>query len=191
MRSFWLQSSDSGVLVRVLSKKGDLKYRRVFRRRETDEVVLYGMGGDDSFHVAANVPRGIRIRAVGGSGRDVFDMDGNAHSFIYDEAGDEENYVKDSHHTTNMISHRRDVNDYTFRENHYSSIAYPTVTLGYNIDDGFMAGLGATFTKRGFRAAPFTTQHRLTTLAAFEYKAFQARYYGTFNDAWRHYDVLA
>lgn len=54
-----------------------------------------------------------------------------------------------------------------------------------------MAGLGATITKRGFRSDPFTRQHRLTTLVAFEYRAFQARYSGTFNDAWRHYDVLA
>ena len=186
---FLVTSSDSGMLVRVLSKKGELKYSRPFRRSETDEVVLYGMGGDDSFHVAANVPRGIRIRAVGGSGRDAYNMDGAAKTFIYDNPG-AGSYVYDSRHTTNMISHRRDVNNYTFRENHYSSKAYPTVTLGYNIDDGFMAGLGATFTKRGFRAAPFTTQHRFTTLAAFEYKAFQARYLGTFNDAWRHYDVL-
>ncbi len=186
---FLVSASDSGTLVRVLSKKGDLKYSRVFNRKETDEVVLYGMGGDDSFHVAANVPRGIRIRAVGGSGRDAYNMDGDAKTFIYDNPG-AGSYVYDSRHTTNMISHRRDVNDYTFRENHYSSKSYPTVILGYNIDDGFMAGLGATFIKRGFRAAPFTTQHRITTLVAFEYKAFQARYSGTFNDAWRHYDLL-
>jgi outer membrane protein assembly factor BamA len=54
-----------------------------------------------------------------------------------------------------------------------------------------MAGLGLNITKRGFRSSPFTTQHRVTTLVAVEHRAFQARYAGIFNDAWRHYDVLA
>lgn len=187
---FTVSRSDSGIAVSVASKDGQQKYRRVFDPKETDGIYLYGMGGADSFVVGPGVQRGLQIRAVGGSGKDVFDIAGNAKTFVYDDA-DEENVLLRHKHTANMISHRRDVNNYTFRENHYSSIAYPTIALGYNIDDGFMAGLGATITKRGFRADPFTTQHRLTTLVAFEYKAFQARYHGTFNDAWRHYDVLA
>jgi outer membrane protein assembly factor BamA len=62
--------------------------------------------------------------------------------------------------------------------------------LGFNIDDGFMAGLGATFTKRGFRAQPFTMQQRLTSLVAFQYQAYQLRYSGIFNHAYRHYDLV-
>lgn len=188
--SFLVRNNDSGTTVDVVSKKGKSKFHRVFNSKETQQVYLYGLGGDDTFRVAPDVPHGIKFRAVGGAGKDVFDIKGKAKTFVYDDA-DEDNVLLAHSHAVNMISHRRDVNDYSFRENHYTNINYPTIVLGYNIDDGFMAGLGARITKRGFRADPYTTQHRISTLIAFQYSAFQARYSGTFNDAWRHFDVLA
>jgi hypothetical protein len=166
-----------------------LKFRRTFKKTETDELRLYGLGGDDHFTVDADVPRGIRIRIIGGRGQDTFDVKGSAKTLVYDTKGGGNVLVNDLH-TRNMISHRRDVNDYTFRENNYGSFAWPTAVLGYNIDDGAMAGLGATMTKRGFRAQPYTSQQRLTTLFAFEYQAYQIRYSGIFNDLYRHYDLV-
>jgi hypothetical protein len=186
---FDVRNSGSGVEL-VVTKKGEEKYHRVFDPKETREVYLYGMGNEDTFRIERNVQGGIRFRAIGGHGKDVFDMQGKARNFIYDDA-DGHNTVLHDKRTTNMISHRRDVNDYTFRENHYSSFTFPSIALGYNIDDGFMAGVGMNITKRGFRADPYTTQHRLSALFALENRAYQLRYNGTFNDAWRHFDVLA
>jgi hypothetical protein len=191
---FTAEAADSGVIVRVSgdASAGDrpsMKYMRVFNARETDEIRLYGLGGDDRFSIGPNVPRGIRFRVIGGRGQDTFDIQGRAKAFVYDAAGGGNTFLN-RRHTVNMISHRRDVNDYAFRENNYSSIVWPTAVLGFNIDDGFMAGLGATMTKRGFRAQPYTAQHRITSLFAFQHRAWQIRYAGTFNDAWRHYDLV-
>jgi hypothetical protein len=188
--TFLADRCDSGISVSVTSAQGETKYRRIFSLEDTREICLYGFGGDDTFRIMPGVPHGICFRIIGGAGNDVFDIAGNARTFVYDDAG-ENNTLLRHHHTTNMISHRDDVNSYAFRENHYTDITYPTIVLGYNIDDGIMAGLGARITKRGFRADPFTTQHHLSTLIAFQYRAYQARYTGTFNDAWRHFDVLA
>jgi hypothetical protein len=188
--NFDVSNNDSGVALVVSNKKGEEKYHRVFHPKETKEVYLYGLGNSDTFRIASDVPRGIRFRAIGGKGKDVFDMQGKAKNFVYDNA-DGDNTLLGHRRTTNMISNRRDVNDYTFRENHYSSFSFPAISLGYNIDDGFMAGIGLHITKRGFRSDPYTIQHRLSTLIAFQNQAYQIRYNGTFNDAWRHFDVLA
>ncbi|MGB3617533.1 MAG: hypothetical protein WBA12_05395, partial [Catalinimonas sp.] len=67
--------SDEATRVRVwkIKKDGERKqklYDRTFRTGETEEVRLYGLGGEDRFRVEGEVRRGPRVRIVGGTGED-------------------------------------------------------------------------------------------------------------------------
>jgi len=58
-----------------LTKNGDKKeklYYRSFKTSETKEVVLYGLGDDDVFHISGAVDKGIKLKIVGGLGNDQF-----------------------------------------------------------------------------------------------------------------------
>jgi len=174
----------------TITKKGEEAnetYRRTFKEHETEEVRLYGLNGDDEFKIDEDVHTSIRFRVIGGKGNDSFDMKGNARNVIYDAAGEHNGIISDNH-TTNMISGRKDVNDYTFRENTYNSIKVPTINIGYNIEDQFLAGLGFTVTKQGFRKLPYASQHRFISLFSFINKAYQLRYDGEIIDFYRHFD---
>src|SRR5690606_11407486 len=68
-----LDSGHVRVDVFKLSKEGEIKqrfYHRVFRYHETEEIRLYGRGGDDQFDVKGKVSRSILVRIIGGGGDD-------------------------------------------------------------------------------------------------------------------------
>ncbi|RYZ51097.1 MAG: metallophosphoesterase, partial [Sphingobacteriales bacterium] len=191
---FKVMQTDTGVAVHVF-QEGDSGtwskiFNRTFRDDETKEIRLYGLNGDDHFRIDPDVSTGIKFRIIGGPGKDSFDLQGPAAKRLYDAASETSTILSRSR-TINMISRRPDVNAYSFRESNYSSLRVPTINLGFNIEDGFLAGLGVTATKAGFRQEPFASQHSLSSLFSFIHKAYQVRYSGEMNDVYRHYDVLA
>ncbi|MEZ4883566.1 MAG: hypothetical protein R3E32_02425 [Chitinophagales bacterium] len=54
-------------------KKGRILYERIFYSVETDEIHLYGLGGNDCFEVSGEVSKGINLFLSGGSGLDSFE----------------------------------------------------------------------------------------------------------------------
>lgn len=169
-----------------------LRYERTFKRNETQEVRLFGLGGADSFNIARGVPRSIRLRLVGGSGEDVFDNKSRARTWLYDTKSEGNRVFNRRYGTVNMISSRDDVNDYVFREDRtYNTRRFPQLLGGYNIEDGVLIGLGAMYTRRGFRVQPYKSRQQISALFAPGPQAYQIRYAGVFNDAYRHFDVVA
>ncbi|WP_299821352.1 hypothetical protein [uncultured Pontibacter sp.] len=45
-------------------------YRRTFNRSDTEQLILYGLAGDDKFILTGNVNNGIKIKVYGGLGED-------------------------------------------------------------------------------------------------------------------------
>jgi hypothetical protein len=192
---FELTPADSGVTLSVFSEGKDtkttsLRYRRTFLPAETRELRLYGLDGDDQFIVSPEADRRIRLHIVGGYGEDTFNVGGRARTWLYDNADEDNVVAQRTRSTVNMISHRHDANAFTFRESNYNSVRVPTVLAGFNVEDGILIGLGASITTSGFRVQPYKTKQRIAALVAPLQGAYQLRYGGEFNDAWRHYDVL-
>lgn len=52
------------------SKNKTMLYSRVFDRRDTNEIKLFGLGDDDVFEVSGEVKRGIKVTITGGLGED-------------------------------------------------------------------------------------------------------------------------
>ena len=81
--SFVVTGVDSGLLVCFIhphSLRGHtlLRYSRVFDPKITDDVRLYGFGGNDHFYIDKSVSSSIKLRIVGGTGKDTFDIQGSA-----------------------------------------------------------------------------------------------------------------
>ena len=196
---FEVTRADSGrVAVRMYTQEDKdkpdfvLRYERVFMPGETQEVRLFGLADDDTFRLADDVPRGIRFRLVGGGGEDVFNTQGRARTWVYDDKSEDNRILNKRFGVVNMISSRDDVNDYIFREDRtYNTRRFPQLLGGFNVEDGVLIGLGATYTQRGFRVQPFKSRQQVSALLAPGPQAYQIRYSGIFNDAYRHFDVVA
>ena len=158
-----------------------LMYTRIFDKKETREMLLFGFGGDDVFKIDSNINNKMQIRLVGGRGEDSFLIKSPLKTFVYDNSK-EKNVLQRSRNTRNRIDDNVRANNYEMRGYRYDEIRFPKILLGYNADDRLFVGAGFSVKKYGFRKAPFASYQQITALAAVANKAFQFKYTGEFVD---------
>jgi hypothetical protein len=170
--------------------KGKLKYQRVFLRKETREIRLYGLEGDDGFELSGEVNAGIKVRIVGGRGDDQLidrsKVKGNARmTLIYDSPQDIR--LLPGTEARLRASADPDASAYQREAFRYPSLA-PVIPLGYNRDDGVVIGAGVLIDRPGFQKLPYAASHRLVGQLAlttggthFHYEGFFTRALGRFD----------
>ncbi len=180
--------------VKVYKRKRNLDsvsvmYDRVFTKNETKEIRLFGLGRDDIFEVDSNVNSSIQLRLIGGKGEDTFNVKGNIENLIYDVA-DSNNYVQNANRSKLRLSNDIEVNDYSPTGFQYNRFNFPIVNLGYNVEDGLMAGLGISRRTYGFRKEPYASDHRFSSLYALGSSSYQINYRGDFTQVFGKTGVL-
>ena len=179
------------VVMQKISKKGKLTkvlYDRTFDRK-TDEIRLYGIAGQDVYHLSGDERQGHKIRIIGGTGRDTIVDDSRVAGFrhrtqIYD--ADTGNVILNKRGEARLrlqpgveVSrydhpHRFDLKDYRLN---YTG---PALYSGYNIDDGVLIGGGVTHRRYAFRREPFASEQTLEANYAPARAAYNIRYTGQF-----------
>lgn len=175
------------------SKEGEVRselMRRTFRAGETDEIRLYGRGGNDQFVVRGEGPGRILVRAVGGPGEDTFDLSGSSRRgkrhYVYDTP--QSTQVDEGPRTRLALSHDPEVNRYDrmgfgLRRKQRSPV------LGYTPDDGLIIGGAVEATRFGFRKSPFSRRHRIRAQFSTSERAFDIRYDGLYRQIFRGWDL--
>jgi hypothetical protein len=187
--------SDDKLNVRVykISKEGDTSkiiYNRTFDPAVTQEVRLYGMQNKDIFAISGTGNSKIKIRMIGGKGKDEYDIQGNtrrSHNIIYD-LNTEQNKLPANNLAQIRISENAEVNKYDYRAFQYNRLV-PILGGGYNPDDGVLAGVGFNYTGYSFRKNPAVTHH-LFGSHSFYTKAFTVDYKGNFHGVVGKADLL-
>lgn len=188
------RNEDGSVLLEVfkITKEGEVAqkiYDRLFDPNVTEELRLYGFGGEDRFVVKGNNDK-IKLRLIGGTGNDQFDsqVTSGQGGIVYDSTG-ENNQIKGSF--TEKLRDDTLANHYNRLGYHYNTVA-PFLSVNYNSDDGIYLGVSLRITRHGFRKEPYKNYHELTVNSAFATQAFRFRYYGEFISVFsRNSDVLA
>jgi hypothetical protein len=191
-----LSNDQTKVTVRKISKKGEIEqvlYQRTFLSIETDEVRLYGLGGEDKFELTGDVDKGIRIRIIGGEDKDAIVDKSNVKGLInktvvYDLKKNTE--LTPSATTRNKLSDNTEVNVYNRKGFKYDKMI-PLVSVEFNPDDGLFLGAGFLLTKEAWRKDPFAQRHSLKGNIALETGAFHLYYKGTFTDVVGKWDLGA
>jgi UDP-2,3-diacylglucosamine pyrophosphatase LpxH len=191
-----LNNDDTHVKVIKISKKDNLKqtlYERTFKQSETQEIRLYGLGGDDQFIVRGEVDRGIRIRIIGGRGNDLIVDSSNVrrgsghHTIVYDtRSGNRFQFGPDTRNETEDNPRVHQYNRKGYRTNQGS----PLADLQYNADDGLLLSLGAMYRTHSFRREPFASEHRLLGSWATATNSFNFRYNSTITDVLGDLDLV-
>lgn len=171
------------------SDSASLMYDRMFTPNETDEVHLYGFNGNDIFDVDEGVHSKVRLRIIGGKGHDTFDVRGRLRNFIYDVSYDT-NHVANERRSKVYIDEDPRRNHYSISGFEYNVNKFPSINLGFNVDDLLMVGIGFQRKVHGFRKDPYSSFQRLTTLYAVNRKAYKVRYVGEFNEVIGKTDIL-
>ncbi|MDQ6814810.1 MAG: metallophosphoesterase [Bacteroidota bacterium] len=183
---FKVESVGKNLQVRVYKKtrKTDssaIIYNRVFEPSVTKEIDLYGLNGDDIFEVDKNAKSKIKLRIIGGKGDDTFNIKGHVKSYLYDLSG-EKNFIQNKSRSVIKFDNSPEVNKYSSTGFNYNRYYFPNLNLGYNAEDGLMAGIGFSRKTFAFRKEPYSTFQKLNTLYAFTSGSYKVNYLGDFNE---------
>ncbi|MFT3911316.1 MAG: BamA/TamA family outer membrane protein [Ferruginibacter sp.] len=187
--------NDNGKLKLSVYKKTEksdsvtVMYRRSFDPKETRELRLYGLNGDDKFEIDDNVTSKIKLRIIGGKGADTFNLRGNVKTFLYDLSTEKNAFVH-SRRTKKELSSNASILDYSNIGYRYSRIKYPHLNIGFNPEDGLLFGFGFLARKYAFRKTPYASFQKFTMLNAVNRGAYQLKYQGIFNKVIMKTDLI-
>ncbi len=171
---------ENEVSVTGLRSGKDTFYHRVFERRDTKEINIYGLGGNDEYLLGGNAKNNFMIRFIGGDGSNSYKSEQN-------NINGKRVRIYDSLHLTGISYKDFKVNrrwDSLYRYN-FSSVKYdwyiPVIEPGYNQDDGVTVALGFLYKKRQWGKSPFGWEQRFTVDYATGTSAVGFGYKGVFN----------
>ena len=178
------------VLVKIFTLKKDGEkegpyYERLFLKKETREIRLYGLGGDDRFLIDGASDKGICIRVIGGNDKDEARDETKAAKTI---AYDTPDGMAINGHVRDLRQNDLKVNEYDRNEFKYNTY-FPMVTFGRTVDDGFLYGGGIRLTNYRFRKEPYGVQHNFFVRFSANTNALNLHYTGDYTRAVaRHLD---
>ncbi len=156
------------VRVQEFDRKGDTAeangpalFDRTFEPKETKEICLYGLNGQDIFQITGQGGRhSILVRVIGGAGKDQIADDSRASGLraltkVYDTPGTD---LGRGPETDDRRSTSRSVNLYDREAFEYNTYR-PRLGLFYNRNDGFGLSLGIGFIQQGFRKPNYSSRY--------------------------------
>lgn len=172
------------VTVSKLSGGSELRetyFDRTFVAGETDELRLFGMGGDDQFFLNGEARNPIKMRLIGGPGSDEYSDESQKNGvrkrvFIYDTK--EGNYIRSGENTVVDLSGQTENIRYNYRDDFRWNNTLAGFYFEYNDDDGLFLGGGPEITRYGFRKQP-ASRHFIRSNYAPKTGAANIRYSGT------------
>jgi len=146
--------------------------------------------GKDSFEVNGYGKKGIKIRIIGGKGKDYISDQSKVRGLgkktvVYDRK-EKENEIIKSNETRLQLSNNKSVNDYDRKQFKHNTLL-PLLQIGYNIDDGIFIGGGVNSKRYNFRDSTF---HKITGNLAIRTAAFAISYNGLYTSISQKLDML-
>jgi hypothetical protein len=165
-------------------------YWRTFVTSETNEIRLYGFGGNDQFNISGKTNKSILIRVIGGNGKDSVIDNSTVKGWsnktsVYDN--DKATFAEGDEVKT-YISEDSLKNNYTPALFKYNWIS-PKLAPGYNSSDGVYLGAGIIFKKQQFGKAPYGYMQSFWGNYALKTGSYNFWYEGIFKEAVGKWDL--
>ncbi len=159
-----LQGGHLKVQVYNTNKDGEKEgmfYDRTFLEGETKQIMLYGMDGNDFFEFKGENSSNIKIRVIGGLGKDEFtDSAKKSGRMIIYDAEDEESTIKVNPDAKLKVTNNPILNTYDRLSADYNlNFGGLLPNLAFNPDDGLLLGILGSYTEYGFKKRPYSAKH--------------------------------
>lgn len=159
-------------------KKADQPFfSRIFNNRETKELRVYGIDGKDEYRVTGDVNKSIKVRLIGGPGKDNFEdlssvRRNGRNTLIYDN---HENTIIPSKETSVRLSEEPAVHEYEY-DYYKPNRRYWGPTAFYSFEDRIYVGYAYKSEKQQWRKSPFGVQRKFNVHYSLGQKAFSSTY---------------
>lgn len=168
-------------------EKGSTILEKVYHKKQTKEIWIYGLDDDDVFNVTGEEKDVIPLRIIGGQNNDTYTIENGKKVTVYDFK------TKKNTFTTNKGKYKL-LDDYEVNTYNYKKLKYNQnqllPSIGANPDDGFRVGIKNIYTTYKFERNPFTQQHTLTTAHYYATKGLDFSYNGEFANIFNNWNFL-
>lgn len=164
-------------------KEAQPYYQRTFKPVETEEVRIFGIGGEDIYSITGNSNL-ISLRVIGGPGKDSLTQTGGR-IHIYDDRANTFNTAG----ARLRLSSDSAIHAYRYDNYHYDSKGI-TPEIAYDRPDRFYVGLKYAFTKHKWRKDPFATKQFIGVRYSISQNAISASYGAIFPNRIGHWDIF-
>lgn len=170
--------------VTVLNSDSDTIFHRLIFGKETREIRLYGLGGDDVYNISGRHSRHSQVRVIKDDhAKELNDSINNA-SFFNQYSYVSGNLGNQLMNNTKIIFMRADAENNEPPAYDRSDYNYNLTTIRpsfqYNVDDGIFLGVGLLRKSFGFRKYPYAAYHSGTINYSTRTQAFSISYFGDF-----------
>ncbi|NMH27593.1 metallophosphoesterase [Flavobacterium silvaticum] len=175
-------SRETKVEYYVMSKDGSEQKAldRTYTTKETKEIWIYGLGGEDKFEVKGRGNK-MEIRLLGGPDKDEYVCENGRNIHIYDFKSKDNDYSK-AGSASKTITDDYVLNTYDYKKPKYNVFAgYPL--MGFNPDDGVKIGAFVNYTVNGFKRNPYSQRHSIGGYYYFATSGYELLYNGIFPNA--------
>lgn len=180
---------EAEVRLRIWNKKKDETrgrklYDRVFDPAITEEIRIYGIGGEDVYEVRGQNRSPVKVRVIGGPDKDRYLLSDSLsrirNLYIYDDR-DSGNEFPSRGKARLRLSADSSVHSFNKGSFKYDRSG-PMVMLSYSIDQGFLIRAGLLKEKQGFRKEPYAVKHEFWAGYATGRKSWSFTYNGDFKE---------
>lgn len=182
-----LSDDQTSVEIYPIKKNHEIKkkpiFSRTFSKEETNEIRLYGIDGNDVYHISGNRNNGIKLRVIGGPGADSLINESSAIKY-YDIPGDVIKGKVKKHLSYDTSITRYDFENFVFDKKGFG------ISPNYTNTRGVFVELGYKKTKQQWRKSPFGWQQSIKVNYSFFNKSFGGDYKGIFNEAIGKWNIL-
>jgi hypothetical protein len=174
-----LNNNETKIALYDLNKEGKPKahpfYSRIFNSDETKEIRLYGLSGNDVFHIEGSGNDGIKIRIIGGTEKDSLINESTANKLKYYDNKDNIIVGRIRSHLSNDTA----INVYDYKAYKYNS-GYTIKAPNYSNTRGIFLQVGYTYTRQQWRKEPFGWTQKLRFIYSISNKSFGGEYEAVF-----------
>ncbi len=169
-------------------EKGTVVSDKIFNKKDTKEIWIYGLDDDDVFESSGKADNPIRVNIVGGQNNDIYRFDKGRNIAVYDHKSKPNTIEKKGgakiRFTDNYQINNYDKNKHTLKGSSISPV------IGYNPDDGVRVGPMTILAIDGFHRNPFSSSHTLSGGYYSATNGFELGYRGEFASVLGKYHAL-
>ncbi|MCD8193118.1 MAG: hypothetical protein LUD74_00915, partial [Tannerellaceae bacterium] len=165
------RSHPDSLSIRIYNNASDTAFlNKTYGAKQTKEVWLYGLEGNDRFVVSGKQNRKTPIYLISGKGDNTYEVSDGKNIRVY-AYPDEKEKLKETGKVKKVLSDNETIHHYDYEKTRYSNFSFTPWGV-YDSDKGISLGSYATYTLYGFKRSPFTYRHRIgyNYLQGFEYQ---------------------
>ena len=148
------------VRISIYNGNNDIpSYDKLFSARNTKEIWLYGLAGNDCYIVKGKAGKEFPVYLITGKGNNTYEIENGNHIrlYAYETERQKLDALPDVH---KIITNEPSVHEYDYEKMRYKEFSF-TPWGFYDSDVGFSLGAFFTYSLYGFKQSPFTFRHRI------------------------------